>query len=162
MTSDTEKIIADRIKQIDSEISQLREEKKKAKQALSLFKGDPDQPEGARSKTRGSGEPTFKEKVCTALSRDYQNGATAHQLLVYLNENWTRHVKRESLSPQLSRLKNDDKVIGYNSDTGKWFLLKNSGPVGPDDEVAPSSSVNQTPSEGLTRTGGVYGTNPLD
>lgn len=129
MPSSTEKLLAERLKQIDAEIGALKAEKSKVKQALDIFKTQPAGQPGPPSRALLSGEPTFKEKVRIALSKDYPDGATAMQLLEYLNFHWERHVKRESLSPQLSRLKNDDKVIGYNQSKQIWYLLKNENPA---------------------------------
>lgn len=118
---ETEKLLAERLKQIDIQIDMLKDEKTKVKQALGLFKGlDLTLPQLSFSH-----EPTFKEKVKTAMLDAFQDGATSGQILEYLNKNWTRPVKRESLSPQLSRLKEDEVLILE----GNLWKLKSENPA---------------------------------
>lgn len=63
---------------------------------------------------------TFKQLIVKALSERFQNGATANQLLDYFKSAWGREIMRTSLSPQLSRLKQDGKI----NQRGKvWYLI---------------------------------------
>jgi hypothetical protein len=124
MNTSTEKLLLDRLKEIDANIKALIVEKSKVKQAISIFRNVG--PEVSSS--LHDSEPTFKLKVRAALEKDFPSGATANQLLDYLNKNWKKQVKRESLSPQLSRLKNDDKIIDHDSQSGLWYLLKQEAP----------------------------------
>ena len=55
-------------------------------------------------------EMTFKQMVVKALSEYFKNGATANELLDFFKEEWGREIMRTSLSPQLSRLKNDNII----------------------------------------------------
>lgn len=121
MSSDTEKMLADRLKQIDTQIENLKAEKAKVKQALSIFRETTEGLLFTNMAQKISGEPTFKEKVKDTLANNFQSqgGATALQILDSLNKNWKRQVKRESLSPQLSRLK-DEGVLVLNN--GFWCL----------------------------------------
>ena len=65
----------------------------------------------------GTGPPgsfehwTLKQMVVRALQEHFQNGATAQQLLEFFRTAYGRDVQRESLSPQLSRLVDPDKLI---------------------------------------------------
>ena len=62
--------------------------------------------------------------------------ATAFQLREFFRDAWARDIDRESLSPQLSRLRND-KIIDRNSNV--WFLVKkNEAPPGDDPDSARS------------------------
>lgn len=55
---------------------------------------------------------TIKELVKKALIEQFKDGATAHQLLELFANAWGRHdVMRTSLSPQLSRLRNEGVVF---------------------------------------------------
>ena len=69
---------------------------------------------------------TIKDIVLKGLSNEFPNGATALELLDYINSYRPDNpLERSSLSPQLSRLKHIDKVIDSNSDN-IWFLVGNS------------------------------------
>ncbi|MBR9901380.1 MAG: hypothetical protein GYB19_15140 [Rhodospirillales bacterium] len=63
---------------------------------------------------------TIKDFVKTALAEQFPNGATARQILELYTETTGRELLRESLSPQLSRLKNEGSLI---SEKGKWILI---------------------------------------
>jgi hypothetical protein len=60
----------------------------------------------------GEGEPydkwTMKQLAVRALQDHFPYGATANQLLAVFKNAYGREIPRESLSPQLSRLKDDD------------------------------------------------------
>ncbi|MES2002798.1 MAG: hypothetical protein V4444_10885 [Pseudomonadota bacterium] len=63
---------------------------------------------------------TIKELVLKALDEQFPSGATANQLLELFAGAWDRgEIARTSLSPQLSRLKDDHK-IDHNGQL--WFL----------------------------------------
>ncbi len=63
---------------------------------------------------------TIKELVRKALAEHFQRGATANELLSFFSDVYGRtEVQRTSLSPQLSRLKEDGKVILIGK---KWLL----------------------------------------
>lgn len=64
---------------------------------------------------------TFKQLVIKALMEHFVNGATAIELLDFFKREWGREVLRTSLSPQLSRLKNDN-LIELRGKT--WHLSK--------------------------------------
>lgn len=79
-------------------------------------------------KGRGS-KFTLKDMVVSVLS-DHKSGADALKILDLIKSKFGIDVKRESLSPQLSRLKNDDKLLELRG--SDWFLLphKNEAPRG--------------------------------
>ena len=55
---------------------------------------------------------TFKELSLKALSEHFRNGATANELLEFFATKWGRNdVVRTSLSPQLSRLRQEGRII---------------------------------------------------
>lgn len=123
MVNDIQKILADQLRQIDAEIARLKSEKDKVKQALAIFKADsaPVTYSGAaRGESRSANEPIFKDKVRQALKTQYPQGATARELLAFINNNWTRQIKRASLSPQLSRLRQEGVIT---VDSGIWKLV---------------------------------------
>ncbi len=118
MINDIQQILADRLRQIDAEIARLKSEKDKTKQALAIFKVDLAghvHSVAAAKELVAAGEPTFKDKVRHALKTQYPQGATARELLQYINNNWTRQVKRASLSPQLSRLRHEGIITVENT-----------------------------------------------
>jgi len=54
---------------------------------------------------------TMKELILRALTEQFPNGATAAQMLDFFTHGWGRHdVVRTSLSPQLSRLRQEGKI----------------------------------------------------
>lgn len=64
---------------------------------------------------------TLKQLAVRALSEHFPYGATANQLLAVFKSAYGREIARESLSPQLSRLK-DDNIIKLD---GKlWKLVR--------------------------------------
>ena len=64
--------------------------------------------------TKISGDPkklTMKELALKALSEHFHGGATAVEMLDFFKAAWGRNdIVRESLSPQLSRLKSENKI----------------------------------------------------
>lgn len=136
----TEQFLSERLSVIDAQMKALREEKAKLKQAIDLFKDDKTQKSGHRQTING--EPIFKEKIKTTLTEKYPNGATANDILAYVNERWEREIIRSSLSPQLSRLKKEG-VITLDNDV--WKLAKNESTpiVGADDNATTLSNSNQ-------------------
>lgn len=80
---------------------------------------------------------TMKQLVLKALRERFPKGATANELIEFFWNAWGRtDVVRSSLSPQLSRLKDDGKISreGY-----RWLLVqteKNEAPTGDQPEGA--------------------------
>jgi hypothetical protein len=72
---------------------------------------------------------TIKELALKALREKFTNGATATQMVEHFKSAWGREVMRTSLSPQLTRLK-DEKKIDIRGN--QWFLTN------PGNEEAPA------------------------
>lgn len=93
-------------------------------------------------KGRGS-QFTLKDMVINVL-KDHKTGADALKILELIKSKYGIDVKRESLSPQLSRLKNDDKLLELRG--SDWFLIpqKNEAPRGASmvEDVSASSNTN--------------------
>lgn len=68
---------------------------------------------------------TIKEGVIEVLKRVYPEGLTALSILERLRADIGLDYPRTSLSPQLSRLKNEEKVILKGN---VWYLNKENGP----------------------------------
>lgn len=153
------------------EISELNARLREAKAALKDFDnaieslGGGDLIEKSPIK-RNYGGPTLKELVIAMLPSS-GSGTTPKDIAETLTIAG-RETNNTTVSATLSRLSNDEGIAEKRG--GRWFLAKtNHGVVQEsslDDkkgEVAASPlNINQTPSEGLIRTGGVYGTNPSD
>ncbi|MCW2365292.1 hypothetical protein M2341_000739 [Sphingobium sp. B7D2B] len=121
---------------LERELAEVR----RARSAVSLIDYGPEQPQltfGANSDkeveqrletTRPDFSPrrspydrlTIKQLVLKALSEQFERGATAGELLEFFADAYGRHeIVRTSLSPQLSRLKLDGKIILIDQ---KWSL----------------------------------------
>lgn len=127
MIEDMNKILMDRLRQIDAEIVRLKVEKSKTKQALEIFRAGSTEAVSSRVLSKESPvahEPTFKEKIKLTLKNRYPDGATAREIIEYCNANWVRHIERASLSPQLSRLRNEGVLRNEHE---KWILIKGEG-----------------------------------
>jgi len=62
---------------------------------------------------------TIKELILKALVEQFPSGATAHQMLEFFGTAWGREdIERTSLSPQLSRLKSEEKI---GRDGNVWY-----------------------------------------
>ena len=61
---------------------------------------------------------TIKEMVLRLLTEAYPSGLTALEILEGIQKRWMPGLERTSLSPQLTRLKNDALVVNR---VGKWF-----------------------------------------
>lgn len=82
-------------------------------------------------------EMTMKQLTIKALRDHFPRGATAQKLISFFSDAWGRaDVQRSSLSPQLTRLKQEG-VIGLNGKT--WYLVTDE--KGPDETSEPDSSV---------------------
>tara|TARA_Y100000588_G_scaffold324806_1_gene358178 strand:+ start:179 stop:742 length:564 start_codon:yes stop_codon:yes gene_type:complete len=93
---------------------------------------------------------TLKQLVVKALKEHFQNGATANQLLDLFERKWGRQIMRTSLSPQLSRLKNDN-IIELEGKT--WHLSKPVKAFGvpglfPDENGEAEASPEASPNDG--------------
>lgn len=86
---------------------------------------------GQPKRSRLSSKITLKDMVKEVLS-GRPEGADSFKILDLIKEQYGKEVARASLSPQLSRLKNDDKALELRG--SNWFLLpeKGSAPEGAD------------------------------
>lgn len=76
--------------------------------------------------TGGGSRPTIKKAIVQVLEEVYPMGLTALEILDRLNRRWWRgDLKRTSLSPQITRLKNDEKVV---NERGSWKAVKENAP----------------------------------
>jgi hypothetical protein len=71
---------------------------------------------------------TIKQLIKKALTEHFQSGATAFQLREFFRDAWARNIDRESISPQLSRLRSE-KIIDREGNV--WFLIKETDALPP-------------------------------
>jgi hypothetical protein len=115
-----ERNLVEKIEKLRAELVPLERELANARRALAALAKE----EAAASKTAATPaaappptpaspyrDLTMKELAIKALKEQFPNGATASQLLDHFVGAWNRgDVVRSSLSPQLSRLKEDGKI----------------------------------------------------
>ena len=65
---------------------------------------------------------TIKEMVLELLAEVFPEGLTALEILERIQARWLPGLERTSLSPQLSRLKNEELIANVE---GKWRPLRN-------------------------------------
>tara|TARA_B100000614_G_scaffold151374_1_gene134212 strand:- start:2710 stop:2970 length:261 start_codon:yes stop_codon:yes gene_type:complete len=65
---------------------------------------------------------TIKEMVLELLAEVFPEGLTALEILERIQARWLPGLERTSLSPQLSRLKNEELIANVE---GKWRSLRN-------------------------------------
>jgi len=67
---------------------------------------------------------TIKEMILRALADHFRDGATPSELRDYIRTAYGREVDRNSISPQLARLREEGIVMQpHHPPTGKWSLL---------------------------------------
>lgn len=69
-------------------------------------------------------KPTIKEMVIKVLEEN-KKSANADQIATWIQARFSEPIPRSSLSPQLSRLKKDNKVT-LDDETGLWSLFSAS------------------------------------
>lgn len=109
------------IKSLRAELLAELKELKAAKSAISTDSIDKDSP-------ANSGVKTIKQKIIDVLT-DSDLPLTSEEIISEIKTRFGDDVARTSLSPQLSRLKNDDKMIGYNELSKSWSLGKHGPQV---------------------------------
>jgi hypothetical protein len=69
---------------------------------------------------------TIKEMILRALSDHFHDGATPTELREYMRAAYSRDVDRNSISPQLARLRDEGHVQNANvlNESGKWQLTR--------------------------------------
>lgn len=90
------------------------------------------------SKTSSPSDMTLKQMVVLALREQFPNGATAKELLQFFKNAWGRDVQRPSLSPQLSRLK-EDRIIDRKGKV--WSLVAPRNDEAPTEQTEGASKV---------------------
>ena len=75
---------------------------------------------------------TLKSLIKKALREQFPRGATANELVDFFENAWDREVQRTSLSPQLSRLKDEGVVVLEDT---RWTLVKHQT-VQPEKEMS--------------------------
>lgn len=130
------KALRDQIIPLERELAEVR----RARNAVSMIDYGPEQTQIPFPAKGESGEPkpaafqsndvnsprspyarlTIKHLVRKALTEQFERGATANELLDFFADAWGRSdIARTSLSPQLSRLKQDGEIILIGQ---KWSL----------------------------------------
>lgn len=106
--------IANREGEIRDQLKALKGELKELQVAKAALDGQ----ETTAAPTQSSG-PTIKEMARFILGTNVaRGGATSSDILAYIKLEFDREIDRTSLSPQLSRLKNDGEVVLEGE---KWF-----------------------------------------
>jgi len=107
MTQTLLDFIAAREAEIKSLMAELRAESKQLKAAKAAATDAlPEKPNSPNS----SGKRTIKDMILGALD-DFANGARAEQIVMKIEEKFGEKIARSSMSPQLTRLKNDGLVV---------------------------------------------------
>ena len=65
---------------------------------------------------------TIKEMIQRALNDHFKQGATPSELSEYMRKAYGREIDRNSISPQLARLRDEGLVQNTNALSGKWEL----------------------------------------
>jgi len=128
-------ILAERKAEIKTLQAQLKKEMQDILAAEAAFSPS-SEPQVSVALKRGRGARTTLKDMIVGVLQDYSTGADSYKILALIRDKYGVEVKRESLSPQLSRLKNDDNVLELRG--SDWFLLpeKNTAPeVGADNEA---------------------------
>jgi hypothetical protein len=120
--------ISTRESDIKAQIKALRAELSDLKTAKSALDSSSSQVE---SSGQQSGSVTIKDMVRSILKSD-STGLTATDLIIKIKENFDRDLERTSLSPQLSRMKEDGEVIVQEN---SWFLAVAADTVVIEEEV---------------------------
>jgi chromosome segregation ATPase len=116
--------ISGKVAPLVSDIARLKEALSKKQSELAAWNAELDQIHSALKavdETETKSQLTIKQAVIEAL-KDHPEGMTALEILAEINTRYFGgRIIRSSLSPQLSRLKDDDRKIDLRGN--KWFLL---------------------------------------
>jgi DNA-binding transcriptional ArsR family regulator len=66
---------------------------------------------------------TIKEMILRALNDHFHQGATPSELSEYMRTAYRRDIDRNSISPQLARLREEGLVQNTNALSGKWEIV---------------------------------------
>lgn len=89
---------------------------------------------------------SMKKLVIKALTEQFENGATANQLIEFFDKGWSRKVMRTSLSPQLSRLKDEGEIERHGQVWKRRQVDVNALFAGLDDLPNENGAANGLPS----------------
>jgi hypothetical protein len=78
---------------------------------------------------------TIKEMILHALNDHFHQGATPSELRDYMRTAYSRDVDRNSISPQLARLREEGLVQNTNALSGKWELALRGTVAAAADEI---------------------------
>jgi len=125
------------IEQREAEIKELRkalyEELKQLKAAKAAISGISVRAESGDESSSAQAEPTIKEMTLEVIS-DAERALTAEEILQAIKSKFLKEIQRTSLSPQLTRLKREGRIV-YDIETSQWgFPAKNSGSEGLDSD----------------------------
>lgn len=114
--------ITTRQTEIRTQIAALRAEDQELRIALAAIDTDAS-PSAPRSSNRGRvSRQTIKDKIVEVL-RAHPEGGTAEAIIEWVQQTHGTEIPRNSLSPQLSRLKQDGAVI-RDDESKKWRLIE--------------------------------------
>lgn len=86
---------------------------------------------------------TIKKMVVNLLGLAHPHGLATREIVGLMQSGFHVKIKRESLSPQLSRLKNDNLI---HNDKGVWKLVTNStSPTGEAQNESEAPAVTEAP-----------------
>ncbi|WP_131821991.1 hypothetical protein [Salipiger thiooxidans] len=108
------------IKSLRAELLQELRQIKAAKQVVSPREGDEAEPLETQLRSE---KMTIKQMVVEVL-RNSEGGQSAEAIVGLILSRFGVEVARTSLSPQLSRLKNQDGLLSYNDEEATWSLLR--------------------------------------
>jgi len=110
------------IKDLQAQLEQELKDILAAKAALS----PPTDKEQTFKLGRGRGSKFTVQDMVINVLLDYNKGADVFQIIKLIKSKYGIDIKRESLSPRLSRLKNNDKLLELRG--SYWFLIPQRKP----------------------------------
>jgi len=120
--------LVDERTKLDSKIERLRSELAEIDRAAEDVGLERTRPEAYLAAIRRHAPPLTIKQAVLAVLADHPNGLTALDILAEINRRFELGIVRTSLSPQLTRLKNDDQKIDINGSA--WRLIgKQEGPT---------------------------------
>jgi hypothetical protein len=87
-----------------------------------ILNQNPYQPQADTPLALFAGNLTIKEMILAALKDHFRHGATPSELRDYMRTAYGREIDRNSISPQLARLREEGLVQNANALTGTWEL----------------------------------------
>jgi len=115
-------VIDDMLSQLKAKKAKLYEEIRKIKAAEAALKGvasDVATSDKPTIRNRSRGGKTLKDMISAVLT-EHGTGAEANDIISMIKDKFGKDVPRTSMSPQLTRMKNDDRKLKYLD--GLWYL----------------------------------------